>query len=94
MKLVRRRRKPSAAKRKKAYKARLEREWGTKAYSLYNASDFHSPYPQEYCAILEKAGCKCAILPSIRTEYAARDYWNVWTSCRGAAKIITKGRRR
>ena len=89
-----RRRKPSAAKRKKSYKARLESEWGTKAYALSNASDFHPPLATEFCEILKRESCKCAILPSIRTEYANRDYWNVWTSCRGAAKIITKGRRR
>ncbi len=89
-----RRRKPSAARKKKAYKERLEREWGKKAYALYNASDFHSPYPQEYCGILERAGCKCAILPSIRAEYARRDYQNVWSSCRNASSIIKKGRRR
>jgi len=88
-----RRRKPSAARQKKKYKTRLEREWGKKAYILHGGADYHSPYPQEYCEILRGESCKCAILPSIRAEYAARDYWNVWTSCRGAAKIIKEKRR-
>jgi len=90
---VARSRKPSAAKRKKSYKNRLEREWGTPAYVLHGAADYHSPYPQEYCGMLEAEGCKCAILPSIRAEYAPRDYWNVWTSCRNAPSIIKKRRR-
>ena len=83
----------SAAKRKKRFKAQLEREWGTKAYAAWNASDFHSPYPDQYCKILKDAGCKCQIMPSIRQEYANRDYQNVWTSCRNYNTIIKKKRR-
>jgi len=69
-------------------KRELESEWGGTAYLINQ--DLHSPYPERDCEKLKKAGCKCEVMPSIRSEYAMRDYSNVWTSCRNHQEILRK----
>ena len=78
----------SAAKKKSRIKAQLEREWGQKVYAYGNASDYHIDHADRFCKKLKDAGCKCITLGSIRQEYAMRDYYNVWTTCRNAEKLL------
>jgi len=76
----------NTTKRKARFKKELESEWGKTAYLINQ--DLHSPYPERDCEKLKKASCKCAVMPSIRSEYSMRDYFNVWSSCKNAEKIL------
>ena len=78
----------SATKRKKRFARMLTERWGEKPH-LYNA-DLHEPYPQEICKRLERKGCKCEVMPSIREEYAYRDYLNVWSNCKFTRDVISR----